>query len=134
MKLVSHLPSSGPALYIAPLLNTVLLLLIFFFLGSSFIVQSGVSVMLPDSASRVSGFEQAHIITIPAGPDAMFYYDGRQVSMADLRLALEKEPAGRKRAIIHGDLQAPYGRVMEVSSLALSFGFEIAHATTPKDE
>lgn len=133
MKLVSHLPQSGPALYIAPLLNTVLLLLIFFFLGSSFIVQSGVSVVLPDTASRLSGFEQAHIITVPAGPDATLYYDGREVTMAQLRQALENERPGSKRAIIHGDVRAPYGRVMEVSSLALSLGFEIAHGTTPKD-
>lgn len=133
MKLVSHLPQSGPALYIAPLLNTVLLLLIFFFLGSSFIVQSGVSVVLPDTASRLSGFEQAHIITVPAGPDATLYYDGREVTMAQLRQALENERPGSKRAIIHGDVHAPYGRVMEVSSLALSLGFEIAHGTTPKD-
>jgi biopolymer transport protein ExbD len=133
MKLVSHLPQSGPALYIAPLLNTVLLLLIFFFLGSSFVVQSGVSVMLPDTASRLSGFEQAHIITVPAGPDATLYYDGREVTLAQLRQALEAERPGQKRAIIHGDVRAPYGRVMEVSSLALSLGFEIAHGTTPKD-
>ena len=59
MKLVSHLPPSGPALYVAPLLNTVLLLLIFFLLGSSFIVRSGVNVSLPESASRLSGFEDA---------------------------------------------------------------------------
>lgn len=133
MKLVSHLPQSGPALYIAPLLNTVLLLLIFFFLGSSFVVQSGISVMLPDTASRLSGFEQAHIITVPAGPDATLYYDGREVTLAQLRQALEAERPGQKRAIIHGDVRAPYGRVMEISSLALSLGFEIAHGTTPKD-
>ena len=134
MKLASHLPPSGPALYIAPLLNTVLLLLIFFFLGSSFIVQSGVSVHLPESASRLSGFEQAHIIAVPAGPDAAFFYDGRQVSLAELRQLLEQERPGAKRVIIHGDQRTPYGRVMEVSSLALSLGFEIAHATTPKEE
>jgi biopolymer transport protein ExbD len=134
MKLVSHLPSSGPTLYIAPLLNTVLLLLIFFLLGSSFIVQSGVSVMLPDSASRVTGFDQAHIISIPSGPDAAIYYDGRQVTLAELRTAMEKERSGHRRAIIHADIRAPYGRVMEASQLALSLGFEVAQATTPKDE
>lgn len=133
MKLFSHLPPSGPALYIAPLLNTVLLLVIFFFLGSSFIVQSGVSVVLPETAGKLSGFEQAHIITIPAGPDATLYYDGREVTLAELRLALENERPGQKRAIVHGDVRAPYGRVMEISQLALSLGFEIAHATTPKE-
>lgn len=134
MKLVSHLPPSGPALYVAPLLNTVLLLLIFFLLGSSFIVRSGVSVTLPESASRLSGFEDAHVIALPAGPDAMLFYDGRQMSMAELHQVLEKEPAGSRRVIIHGDQRVPHGRVMDVGSLALNLGFEIAFATTPKDE
>lgn len=131
MKLVSHLPQSGPALYIAPLLNTVLLLLVFFLLGSNFIVQSGVNVQLPESASRLSGFEQAHLISIPASPDAAVYYDGRRVTLTDLRQVLEQESSGQKRVVIHGDQLAPFGRVMEISSLALNLGFEIAHATTP---
>lgn len=133
MKLVSHLPPSGPALYIAPLLNTVLLLLIFFLLGSSFVVHSGVNVLLPESASRLTGFEQAHLISIPAGPSATLYFDGRSVTFAELRQALELERTGKKRAVIHGDQLAPYGRVMEVSNLALGLGFEIAHATTPSE-
>jgi biopolymer transport protein ExbD len=134
MKLVSHLPPSGPALYVAPLLNTVLLLLIFFLLGSSFIVRSGVNVSLPESASRLSGFEDAHVVAIPAGPDARLFYDGRQVTMDELHKVLEHEPAGTRRVIIHGDQKVPHGRVMEVSSLALNLGFEIAIATTPKEE
>jgi len=134
MKLVSHLPPNGPTLYVAPLLNTVLLLLIFFLLGSSFIVRSGVNVSLPESASRLSGFEDAHVIAIPSGPDAVLYYDGRQVSLDELHQVLEREPAGTRRVIIHGDQRVPHGRVMEVSSLALNLGFDVAHATSPKDE
>ncbi len=134
MKLVTHLQPPGPALYIAPLLNTVLLLLIFFYLGSSFVVQSGVSVQLPESASRLSGFDRSHVISIPAGPDRITYYDGTRVSLVELRAILEKVKPSERRVIIHADQQATFGHVMEINSMALSLGFEVAHATTPKEE
>ncbi len=134
MKLVSHLQTAGPAIYITPLLNTVLLLVVCFFLGRSFLVQSGVGVVLPESASRITGFQQAHVISVPGGPDAVIYFDGRLVTRDELRVILEKIPAGGKRVIIHGDRTAPYGRVMEINAMALSLGYEVAHATTPGEE
>lgn len=134
MKLVSHLQPAGPTLYIAPLLNTVLLLLIFFYLGSSFVVQSGVSVQLPESASRLSGFERAHVISLPSGPDQVTYFDGRQVSLVELRQILEKVKPGERRIVIHADQRAAFGHVMDINSIALGLGFEVAHATTPKEE
>ena len=134
MKLLSHLPQSGPSLYIAPLLNTVLLLVIFFLLGSSFIVQSGVSVVLPQSGSLVPNAEQGHLITVTAAPESRIYFDGREVSLSGLRVLMEADKQGLRRAIVQGDQMAPYGRVMEVSSVALSLGFEVMHATTPELE
>ncbi|MDB6140852.1 MAG: hypothetical protein JWO94_3924 [Verrucomicrobiaceae bacterium] len=140
MKLLSHLPQSGPSLYIAPLLNTVLLLVVFFLLGSSFIVQSGVSVMLPQSSSLMPNVEQSHIITVTAAPASStasaskIYFDGREVTLSELRTAMEAEKSSLRRAILQADQMAPYGRVMEVSSVALSLGFELMHATTPEPE
>lgn len=134
MKLVSHLPRSGPSLYIAPLLNTVLLLVVFFLLGSSFIVHSGVSVVLPQSGSLVPNAEQSHLITVTAAPESRIYYDGREVTVAGLRVLMEADKGGLRRAIVEGDQMAPYGRVMEVTSVAAALGFEVMHATTPEPE
>ncbi|MDB6074161.1 MAG: exbD [Verrucomicrobiaceae bacterium] len=134
MKLLSHLPQSGPSLYIAPLLNTVLLLVVFFMLGSSFIVQSGVSVVLPQSSSLMPNVEQSHIITVTAAPESKIYFDGHEVTLSELRTTMEGEKDSLRRAILQADQMAPYGRVMEVSSVALSLGFELMHATTPEPE
>lgn len=134
VKLASHLQPPGPALFIAPLLNTVLLLLVFFYLGSSFIVQSGVSVQLPESGSRLTGFERAHVISLPEGPDQLTYYDGRLVTLVELRQILEKVQPGDRRVIVHADQHSSSGHVMEITSIALGLGFEVAHATTPKEE
>ena len=130
MKLTSHLPQAGPTLYIAPLINTVLLLLVFFFLGSSFIVQPGVSVTLPKSSSRLTGFDRARVITIAAMPEAQVYLDGQRMSLTQLRDALAAKSSTRRSAIIQGDVRAPYGKVMEVTTLVISLGYEVAHATS----
>lgn len=131
MKLVSHLPPVGPALYIAPLINTVLLLLVFFYLGSSFIVQPGVAVTLPKSSSRLTGFERARVITVAAMPEAPVYLDGKRLSMKQLGEALAVVKPGTKRnVIIHADVRAPFGKVTEVSALVIEMGYEVAYATS----
>jgi biopolymer transport protein ExbD len=131
MKLVSHLPRQTPWLYIVPLLNVVLLLLVFFLFSSGLVIQSGVSVSLPKSSSRLTGFDRAHIITIPAGDDSPLYYDGKRVSLVELREALERDKKTDRRAIIHSDQRVPHGRTMQIANEALALGFDVAFATTP---
>lgn len=131
MKLESQLPRQSPWLYTVPLLNTILLLLMYFLLSSGFVIKSGVTVNLPQSASRLSGFDRAHIITVAGGEDAPVYYDGKRVTLEGLNEALERDRKGDRRAIIHADVRAPFGKVMLVTNAALARGFEIAQATTP---
>ncbi len=131
MKLESHLPTQSPWLYISPLLNAILLLLVYFLFSSGFVVQSGITVSKPQSSSRLSGFDRAHVITIAAGPNGSIYFDGQPVSYEELRGRLEAERGGDRKAIIHADAQATHGNVVRVSDLALSVGFEVAHSTNP---
>ena len=131
MKLESHLPQQSPWLYTVPLLNTILLLLVYFLFSSGFVIQSGVTVNLPQSASRLSGFDRAHIITIAGGEEAPLYYDGIKVTLDELNQALDRDRKKDRRAIIHADVRAPHGKVVLVTNAALAMGFEIAYATTP---
>lgn len=130
MKLHSYLPQQGVRLYIAPLLNGILLLLIFFLLGSTFVIQSGVGVKLPKSASRLTGFDRAHVITVPAA-DSALYFDGRPVTPTELRNRLVEKKSENRRIIIHADEMAPSGRALEVANMALAMGYEVAFATQP---
>ena len=130
MKLHSYLPQQGLRLYVAPLLNGILLLLIFFLLGSSFVIQSGISVKLPESASRVSGFDRAHVVTVAASEKEL-YFDGRAVSMEELRKNLELKKSDGRRLIIHADVMTAFGRFQEVTNTALAMGYDIAYATQP---
>ena len=131
MKLESHLPKQSPWLYITPLLNGILLLLIYFLFSSGFIVQSGITVEKPKSRSRLTGFDHAHIVTLAAGNDAPMYFDGKRVTWAELHAELKARRDGERRIILHTDRQAPTSRFTEVSSLALEMGYELALSTTP---
>jgi biopolymer transport protein ExbD len=131
MKLVSHLQPAGPSLYVIPLLNAVLLLLVFFFLGSTFIFQSGVGVSLPASPSRLVGYDRADIVTISSGPNTRLFLNGTETPAASLVAKLEEKDSRLKRVVIYADQQAPYGRVMEVSGQLMAAGYEVAFGTTP---
>ncbi|MFN0079583.1 MAG: ExbD/TolR family protein [Prosthecobacter sp.] len=131
MKLESNLPKQSPWLYTAPLLNTILLLLVCYLFSSGFVVPSGVKVEHPQSNSRLSGFDRAHIITVPAGADNTLYFDGMRTTTAELRDKLKANREGERRAIIHADKQAPFGRVIEIGNIALDLGYEVAHSTVP---
>lgn len=131
MKLESNLPKQSPWLYTAPLLNTILLLLVCYLFSSGFVVPSGVKVDHPQSNSRLTGFDRAHIITVPAGMDNALYFDGIRTTTAELRDKLKANREGERRAIIHADKQAPFGRVIEIGNIALDLGYEVAHSTVP---
>ncbi len=131
MKLESHLPQQSPWLYTAPLLNTILLLLVYFLFSSGFVVQSGITVTHPESSSRLTGFDRAHIITVAAGAENVMYFDGVRTTTEELREKLKANREGERRAIIHADKQAAFGRVIEIGNIALDLGYEIAHSTVP---
>ncbi|MCB1277310.1 biopolymer transporter ExbD [Prosthecobacter sp.] len=131
MKLESHLPKQSPWLYTVPLLNTILLLLVYFLLTSNFVVQSGIKVETPQSSSRLTGFDRAHIITVPAGTDNALYFDGVRTTTTELREKLKASREGERRAIIHAAKQTPHGRVIEIGNIALELGYEVAYSTVP---
>ncbi len=134
MKLESRLPKQSFWLYLGPVLNVLTLLLVFFLLGSTFVIQSGVSVKLPESASRLTGFDRARVITVAASGDQIFYFDGEPDTLEGLKKRLMKAKRDSHRVIIHADAMAPFGRVLQASNTALALGFEVAYATQPPNE
>ncbi len=141
MKLESHLPKQSFWLYLGPVLNVLTLLLVFFLLGSNFVIQSGVDVRLPESASRLTGFDRARVITVAASGDQIFYFDGEPDTLEGLKKRLMKAKRemtnsnlANHRVIIHADAMAPFGRVLQASNTALALGFEVAYATQPSND
>ncbi len=131
MKLESHLPKQSFWLYLGPTLNVLTLLLVFFLLGSTFVIQSGVRVALPESNSRLAGFDRAHVITVAMAAEPAFYLDGKPETVESLKVNLRMLKRESRRIIIHADLMAAYGRVLQASNISLGLGFEVAYATQP---
>jgi biopolymer transport protein ExbD len=131
MKLESHLPKQTFWLYLGPVLNVLLLLLIFFLLGSTFVIQSGVSVTLPQSPSRLTSFDRAQVITVTASGNNPLYFNGRSVTIEQLRAGLEEKKRESRKAIVHADEMAPVVRLQQAINVAFEMGYEVAYATQP---
>ncbi len=129
MKLESTLPNRTAPLYTAPLLDAVLLLLIFFLLGSNFILKSGIAVDLPFSDSSLPAVERSHIVTIVPGDSVRYYFNEERVTLEELDQRLSEGVEQTRQVILLADTRAAYGTVMQVSTLVLKYGYDLAFAT-----
>ncbi len=130
MKLESNLRHHIAVLHTAPILDVVLLLLIFFLMSSRLVIQSGVTVDLPFSSWSLPPVEESHVITVTAGPAPQVYLNADRIDFERLTAELEKGEGGRRHVILKADRLAPYGLVMEISDLVLAEGYELSHAAS----
>ena len=120
---------------IAPLVDVVLLLIIFFMLTSSFITPSGLRVDLP-SAESVEPQEKDHL-TVSISEEGDIFVDDRPVSPEVLRdrLAASLAAFPGRTLILEADRQSRHGVVVRVMSLARDLGWEkMAIAAHPDSE
>tara|TARA_R110002096_G_scaffold24760_6_gene77926 strand:- start:2973 stop:3383 length:411 start_codon:yes stop_codon:yes gene_type:complete len=130
MKLESSLRDNAGFLYTAPLMDVVLLLLVFFLLGSSFVLKSGVSVTVPSSEASLPPINASHVVTILPGASPELYFNEHKVTLGELGDYLDEAGPNIRHVIIRADQMAPHGLVMKVSNIIHRHGLEIAYATT----
>jgi biopolymer transport protein ExbD len=128
MKLESTLRPNSGLLYAAPLLDVVLLLLVFFLLSSNLVVRSGVPVDLPVSSSILPPVEKSHVITVLPGNTPRIYLNEREIALSDLETFLDEAKPDRRHVIIMADRTAAFGVVMRISEVVTARGFEAAFA------
>ena len=129
MKLESTLSDRAGMLYTAPLVDVILLLIIFFLFGSNLVLKSGVEVNLPSSSSSLPTAEDAHIITLIPTETAEFYFNDERVDIEKLAGKLEEALKRSNQVVILGDEAVDYGVVMGIARLVLNSGFEVSFAT-----
>lgn len=105
---------------IAPLIDVVFLLLIFFLLTSSFIVQPGIRVNLPKAVTSEVVQERSLVVLVTG--ENLVYLGDRLVTLADLRTALTKAAKEQTQMLIKADRGASLGRVVEVWDLCREVG------------
>ncbi len=97
---------------IAPLVDVVFLLLLFFMLTSHLIQEPAVKIKLPESETAMEEGNAVKTITITKGGEIFFME--RRVDLAELRNAL-KEVSGLKETIrIRADREASVGILIRV--------------------
>ncbi len=134
MKLVSTLSDRAGMLYTAPLMDVILLLIIFFLFGSNLVLKSGVEVRLPSSNSVIPSAEDAHIVTLIPTEKTEFYFNDERVDLEKMEEKLADALKRSEEVVILSDEAADYGAVMHVAEKLLANGFKVAFATKSESE
>jgi biopolymer transport protein ExbD len=122
-----------PGLDLTPLGDTVLNLLIFFMLSSSFAFQPGIRVRLPEAASKEEEPKQDLVLVLTR--DQRLYLNDDPIQLPDLEALLRQHLRERNDAvvIIKADRDVLHGHVVEVMDIAKGAGaVRLAIATEPK--
>lgn len=115
---------------IAPLVDVIFQLLIFFMLSSSFTFQSGINVKLPKAVTSEVVREDNHVITITG--ENVVYLNTKVLTMKELEKALKLNGADRP-ILIKSDRRASVGRVVEIWDLCRNLGIEKVNIATTQE-
>ncbi|MGB2705545.1 MAG: biopolymer transporter ExbD [Candidatus Omnitrophota bacterium] len=116
---------------IAPLIDVIFLLLIFFMLTSSFVFQPGIKINLPKALT--SEVIQRENLIIVVTDDNSLYIDERLIGPEELSSRLGIAAKESKPILIKADRKTSLGKVVEVWDLCRAEGIQkINIATTPK--
>jgi len=123
----------APEISIAPLVDCVLLLLIFFLLTSSFSEKIGIKITLPGSDTAQATDHKTLDISIAESGEITFR--GESLRVGELAVALEKAIAeeGKKPAFLLADRSVSIERAAEIIDCVRAAGIEsVAIATQRK--
>ncbi len=113
---------------IAPLIDVVFLLLIFFMLTSSFIFQPGIKVNLPRAITSEMLSEENAVISITA--ENLIYYKQKLVTIKELSSLLKGIASARLPVLIKSDRKASLGRIVVVWDICRQEGVQQVNIAT----
>lgn len=122
-----HLEHGLKQIDIAPLVDMVFLLLIFFLLTSNFVVQPGIKVKLPKAVT--SSLLQDKNVVIMISSENIIYVENKIFSTDELKGYLKK--LGKNSTVlIKADKRVSLGRVVEVWDICRDSGIEQLNIAT----
>jgi biopolymer transport protein ExbD len=108
---------------IAPLIDIVFLLLIFFMVTSHFEVISGIDISLPDIAQRGPDHSKNDTVVVALDKKGNCYLETKQVTFKDLYLTLEERVQQKHiNLVLQADRDVTHGQVVRVMDLAKKAG------------
>lgn len=116
--------SSGAAVDIAPLIDVVFILLIFFLVTTTFVKDTVLEVDRADSTSAQSTSDLSARVSITA--DGSVFTEGTEVDLAELGRRVQRAVAREelRSVIVIPDREARAGRVVEVMDAVRDAGME----------
>ena len=112
--------------------DIVFLLLIFFMLTSTLIVDNALKLSLPQSTNQVS---EKPVITVSITRDLEFYVEKVKVPVNELESVLQKKLDFRIEPVIslYADRSVPLEQVVKVMNIAKNNKYKLILATTPEE-
>lgn len=124
-------PTPHPALmFIAPALDVVLVLIFYIILSTSFLLQPGVGVSVPDSPFLLAPQRDPLIISIVAAPLSAIYFENEETNLEELKKKLHARASRRHTLIIKTDRHAPFEKLAAVMNISLGLGYPTVIATS----
>ena len=116
---------------IAPLINMVFQLLIFFMLTSSFIMQPGIKVNLPKAVtSEVVKYENVEVVI---SSENVIYINGKVLNLQELKTLLKQAAGAKGSILIKADRRASLGRIVEVWDMCRDLGITQINIATNQE-
>lgn len=118
-----------------PLIDIALTLLIIMMVTTAFIKHPGVSLKLPETATREGAPETNKDLTIFVTVDGSLYVDGTKRTAPDVQARLRSIAIRDKeaRVLVKGDRDVAYARIMDVMDLVRQAGLtRVVLPTDPK--
>ena len=105
---------------IAPLIDMIFQLLIFFMLTSSFVMQPGIKINLPKAVtSEIIRQERMEIVV---SAENVTYFNGKVVTNQELKKLLKEVAKKQQPILIKADKRASLGRVVEIWDICRDLG------------
>ena len=116
-----------------PMVDCIMVLLIFLMISSSFVNDPGVEVERPDVSGVQAASQSALLIAIAA--DNRIYFDGQQISIDRVAALVKQAAIGRDPVlVIRADRAASHGTFAAVYTEAKRAGIEHVQFATARSE
>lgn len=136
MKLQMSLPQRPGLIYTMPVLDILVLVLVFPLLGSSFTTDAGIELTLPDTGHRFDRMERSIVVTVKGSTEQDIFINRRLVKERDLLEELAKEAVswqggGAVGIIFRVDKRVPSGYKTFIGDQLLAEGYRVYDAGNP---
>ncbi|MFB6345357.1 MAG: ExbD/TolR family protein [bacterium] len=116
---------NNSGLTLAPMIDVVFLLLIFFMVSTTFITRPGLNLELPESESKTETPSEHWVISID--PKSQLYLNESKISLDDLQARLNND---QRPVLIRADRTVSHGLVVSVLDQVKSAGISSINIST----